>query len=49
MILIGNPAYWGGGYGTDAMVSLLRYLFWSRNLHRLRCMLLLGIPGHPLV
>jgi RimJ/RimL family protein N-acetyltransferase len=34
MILIGNPVYWGGGYGTDAMVSLLRYLFWNRNLHR---------------
>jgi RimJ/RimL family protein N-acetyltransferase len=35
MILIGNQAYWGGGYGTDAMVSLLRYLFWSRGLHRI--------------
>ncbi len=34
MVLIGRPDYWGGGYGTDAMVSLLRYLFWSRNLHR---------------
>lgn len=34
MVLIGNPAFWGGGYGTDAMVSLLQYLFWSRNLHR---------------
>ncbi len=34
MILIGNPDYWGGGYGTDAMVALLRYLFWSRNVHR---------------
>jgi RimJ/RimL family protein N-acetyltransferase len=34
MILVGNPDYWGGGFGTDAMVNLLRYLFWSRNLHR---------------
>ena len=34
MILIGDPAYWGRGYGTDAMVSLLRYLFHVRRLHR---------------
>ncbi len=34
MILIGDRAAWGRGYGTDAMVTLLRYLFHERNLHR---------------
>ncbi len=34
MILIGDQAAWGHGYGTDAMVALLRYLFHTRNLHR---------------
>ena len=33
-ILIGDPASWGHGYGTDAMVALLRYLFHVRGLHR---------------
>jgi RimJ/RimL family protein N-acetyltransferase len=35
MILIGEPAYWGHGYGTDAMVTLLRYLFHVQRLHRI--------------
>lgn len=34
MILIGNRGAWGKGCGTDAMVALLRYLFHTRNLHR---------------
>jgi RimJ/RimL family protein N-acetyltransferase len=34
MILIGDRAVQGQGYGTDAMVTLLRYLFHQRNLHR---------------
>jgi RimJ/RimL family protein N-acetyltransferase len=33
-IVIGNPDYWGGGYGTDAMRALLRYLFGQLGLHR---------------
>ena len=33
-ILIGDIAYWGGGYGTDAMQTLLQYLFGELNLHR---------------
>jgi RimJ/RimL family protein N-acetyltransferase len=34
MILIGEPAYWGHGFGTDALVTLLRYLFDVQRLHR---------------
>lgn len=34
MILIGDPAFWGRGYGTDALVALLRYLFHAQRLHR---------------
>jgi RimJ/RimL family protein N-acetyltransferase len=34
MILIGAAEGRGKGYGTDAMVALLRYLFHQRNLHR---------------
>lgn len=34
MILIGDPAFWGHGYGTDALVCLLRYLFATKNLYR---------------
>jgi RimJ/RimL family protein N-acetyltransferase len=33
-IMIGNPEYWGGGYGTDAMRALLRYLFGQLGVHR---------------
>jgi RimJ/RimL family protein N-acetyltransferase len=33
-ILIGEESYWGGGYGTDAMRTLLRYLFSQLGLHR---------------
>jgi len=24
---IGDPAYWGGGYGTDALLLLIEYAF----------------------
>ena len=32
---IGDRAYWGKGYGTDAMQVLLRYAFTELNLHRI--------------
>ena len=31
---IGEPEYWGNGYGTDAMQTFLRYAFLELNLHR---------------
>jgi RimJ/RimL family protein N-acetyltransferase len=33
-ILIADKEYWGGGYGTDAMRTLVRYLFRQLGLHR---------------
>jgi RimJ/RimL family protein N-acetyltransferase len=33
-IMIGDPDYWSGGYGTDAMHALLAYLFDQLGLHR---------------
>ncbi len=33
-IMIGEPEYWSGGYGTDAMGALLGYLFLQLDLHR---------------
>jgi RimJ/RimL family protein N-acetyltransferase len=33
-IMIADPQYWGGGYGTDAMRTLLTYLFAQMGLHR---------------
>lgn len=33
-IMIAEPEYWGGGYGTDAMWTLLEYLFRQAGLHR---------------
>lgn len=33
-IMIGDPDYWSGGYGTDAMRTLLRFLFCQLGLHR---------------
>lgn len=33
-IMIADTEYWGGGYGTDAMKTLLRYLFEQLGLHR---------------
>jgi RimJ/RimL family protein N-acetyltransferase len=32
---IGEPEYWGKGYGTDAMRLMLRYGFTELNLHRI--------------
>jgi RimJ/RimL family protein N-acetyltransferase len=34
-ILIGEEDFWGGGYGTDAMRTLLAYLFRQLGLHRI--------------
>lgn len=31
---IGDRAYWNHGYGRDAVQTLLRYAFISRNLHK---------------
>lgn len=31
---IGDPEYWGKGYGTEAMAIILRYAFMELNLHR---------------
>lgn len=33
---IGEPEYWGGGYGREAMELLLRFAFWEINLHRVQ-------------
>jgi RimJ/RimL family protein N-acetyltransferase len=33
-IFIGDKAFWGRGYGTDALRALLRWCFGELNLHR---------------
>ena len=33
-IMIGNRAYWSKGYGTDAVDTLLKYIFTETNLKR---------------
>jgi RimJ/RimL family protein N-acetyltransferase len=33
-IMIGDKSYWNGGYGTDAMMTLLRLGFEQMNLHK---------------
>jgi RimJ/RimL family protein N-acetyltransferase len=33
-IMIGEKAYWSNGYGTDAIVTLLRFAFDEMNLNR---------------
>jgi RimJ/RimL family protein N-acetyltransferase len=35
-ITIGDRRYWGRGYGTDALETLIRYLFANTDLNRLR-------------
>jgi len=35
-ITIGDRRYWGRGYGTDVLKTLIRYLFTNTNLNRLR-------------
>jgi RimJ/RimL family protein N-acetyltransferase len=32
---IGEPDFWGRGYGSDAMCLMLRYAFTELNLHRI--------------
>jgi RimJ/RimL family protein N-acetyltransferase len=34
-IMIGDKSYWSRGYGTDAMLTLLRFGFDEMNLHRI--------------
>ncbi len=34
-IMIGEKAYWDGGYGTDVMRTLCRFGFEQMNLHRI--------------
>src|SRR5947209_3457448 len=33
-IVIGNPDYWGRGFGAEAMVLAVRHAFEEMNLHR---------------
>jgi RimJ/RimL family protein N-acetyltransferase len=33
-IIIGHKAYWGQGYGTDAIQAMLRWTFETLNMHR---------------
>jgi diamine N-acetyltransferase len=35
-IAIGEKDYWGQGYGTDALKTLLRFAFQEMNLHRVQ-------------
>ena len=34
-VVIGEKAYWGQGYGSDAICTLLRFGFEEMNLHRI--------------
>jgi RimJ/RimL family protein N-acetyltransferase len=34
-IMIGNRDYWDKGYGTDAVTTLIKYIFGSTNFNRL--------------
>jgi RimJ/RimL family protein N-acetyltransferase len=34
-IAVGNKAFWGKGYGTEASRLVLNYGFWELNLHRI--------------
>jgi RimJ/RimL family protein N-acetyltransferase len=33
-IMIGEKEYWGHGFGTDTMLTLLRFAFEQMNLHK---------------
>ncbi len=33
---IGEPAYWGGGYGREATALMVRFGFWELNLYRIQ-------------
>ena len=34
-VMIGEKDYWGAGYGTDAIITLLRFGFYEMNLNRI--------------
>ncbi|MDP4125915.1 MAG: GNAT family protein [Bacillota bacterium] len=34
-VVIGDKTFWGKGYGTDALITLSRFLFTQWNFHRL--------------
>lgn len=34
-VVIGNKLYWGKGYGTDALIIFVRFLFTQWNFHRI--------------
>jgi RimJ/RimL family protein N-acetyltransferase len=34
-VVIGNKTYWGKGYGSDALITFVRFLFTQWNFHRL--------------
>jgi len=34
-IVIGEKEYWDNGYGTEAIATLLRFVFQEMNLHRI--------------
>lgn len=34
-IVIGNKKYWGKSYGTDALITFIRFLFGQWNFHRI--------------
>ncbi len=33
-VMIGDKSHWSRGYGTDAILTLLRFAFYEMNLHR---------------
>lgn len=35
-IFIGDPAYWGKGYGTDALKLLTKFIFEEMNIHKIK-------------
>lgn len=35
-IFIGDKEYWGKGYGTDAMMVLVKFIFEQMNLHKIK-------------
>ncbi|EGW41605.1 GNAT family protein [Desulfosporosinus sp. OT] len=34
-VVIGNKSYWGKGYGSDALITFVRFLFNQWNFHRI--------------
>lgn len=35
-IFIGDPAYWGKGYGTEALKLLTKFVFEEMNIHKIK-------------